>query len=60
MIFGSPTLCRSRPTISTGIPFDIIHTRGTIGIIDTRVTIDVFHPAPFGIVDILDVFSIRA
>ena len=37
-----------------GIPFKIIDTRDTTGIIGTLGTIGVFHPAPFGIVDILD------
>ena len=31
----------------------------TIGIISARGTVDVFHPAPFGVVDVLDVFDIR-
>jgi len=35
-------------TTSSGIPSDIIDTLGTIG---------VFHPAPFGIADILDAFD---
>jgi len=48
-----------RPTISSGIPSDIADTRDTIGIIDTRGTIDVFHPAPSGVVEILDAFDIR-
>ena len=56
----SPTLCWSRPTILFGIPSDIIDTRGTIEIIDTRDNVDVFHPAPFGIVDILDTIGILA
>ena len=43
--------------ISSGIPSDIIDTRDTTDIIDTLGTIGVFHPAPFGIVDILDAFD---
>jgi len=37
-----------------GIPSDIIDTRDTTDIIDTPGTIGVYHPAPFGIFDILD------
>ena len=33
-------------------------TRGAFEIIDARGTIDVFHPAPFGIVDVLDAFDL--
>jgi len=51
--------CWSRPTISSGIPINITDTRSIIGIIDTRGTIDVFHPAPSGVVDIRDAFDIR-
>jgi len=40
-------------------PFDIINNRDNIEIIDTRGTIDVFHTAPFGIVDVLDAFDLR-
>ena len=31
----------------------------TIGIIGARGAVDVFHPAPFGVVDILDAFDVR-
>ena len=34
------------------------HSR-TIGIIGARSTVDVFHPAPFGVVDVLGTFDIR-
>ena len=51
--------CWSRSKISSGIPSDITDTRDTIGIIDNRGTIGVFHPAPYGVVDILDAFDIR-
>ena len=37
-----------------GIPSDIIETHDNSDIIDTLGTIGAFHPAPFGIVDILD------
>jgi len=39
-----------KPPISSGSPSNTIDTRGTI---------DVFHPAPFGIVDVLDAFDLR-
>ena len=45
--------------LGSDIPSDIIDTRGTTGITEARGTIGVFHPAPFGIVDILDAFDIR-
>jgi len=51
---------RSRPTIPPGIPSDIIDTRDTIGIVNTCDTIGIFHPAPFGIVDILSTIDVRA
>jgi len=37
---------------------DITYTRGTFDTTDTRGTIDVFQPAPSGVVDILDAFVI--
>jgi len=40
-------------------PNNITDTRDTTGIIDTRGTIDVFHPAPSGVVDILDASDVR-
>jgi len=40
-------------------PFNITNTRGTIGTFDTRATIGVFQPTPFGIFNILDAFYIR-
>jgi len=40
-------------------PSNIIDTCDTIDIIDTRATIDIFQPALFGIVNILDAFYIR-
>ena len=49
---------RDRPS-RPAFPSNIIGTRDTIDIIDTRAAIDVFQPAPFGIVSILDAFYIR-
>ena len=40
-------------------PYDIVDSSSIIEVIGTRDAIDVFHPAPFGIVDILDAFDIR-
>ena len=58
-MYSNASQCRSRPTTSPGTPAGIIDTHDTTGIIDTRGTIGVFHPAPFGIVDILDAFDIH-
>jgi len=41
---------QQRPSISSGILFNIVDTRGTI---------DVFHTAPFGIVYVLGAFDLR-
>ena len=40
-------------------PYDIVDSSSIIEVIGTRDAIDVFHPAPFGVVDILDAFDIR-
>ena len=45
--------------LNSPVPSSTINSRETIEIIDTRATIDVFQPAPFGIVKILDAFYIR-
>jgi len=52
-------ILRVTTEIFPGIPSDIIDTRDTTGIIDTTGTFGVFHPAPFGVVEILDAFDIR-
>jgi len=51
-------ICLAVP-ISSGIPFNIIDTCGTIDTIDARSIVDAFHPVLLGIVDILDAFDIR-
>ena len=40
-------------------PYDAVDSSSSIEVIGTRDAIDVFHPAPFGVVDILDAFDIR-
>jgi len=40
-------------------PFRRSRHPSTIGIIGARGTADVFHPAPFGVADVLDAFDIR-
>ena len=39
---------------AAGYPSDIIDIRGIVHVTDTRGSIDVFHPAPFGIAEILE------